>query len=234
MPDPRSTVGELMCPALYPASRIAVCKHDLLRDYAAQFQQNPTSETGAHFHRAWLPVRAVRPAGEPAARCRFWDLASTKQRPGTDPDWTVGALVSRWPDGFYSVDDIVRLRDTPGIVDQTILAVTQQDGRGVKVRIEQQIGTGGVFQASVYLKLLAGFDYAPVKPTGEKQTRWRPLSVQAEGGNVWLAEAEWNDPFVRELCELPGRHDDQADAAAGAFNEIALSQAAHMVPIVGF
>ena len=57
-------------------------------------------------------------------------------------------LVSSWPDGFYSVDDVVRLRDTPGVVDKTILAVTQQDGRGVRVRIEQQIGTGGVFQAS--------------------------------------------------------------------------------------
>ena len=223
-----------MCPALYPAERVAGLKKELLRDYPAQFQQQPASESGAHFHRAWLPVREVRPAGEPVARCRFWDLASTKQRPGTDPDWTAGALVSRWPDGFYSVDDVVRLRDTPGVVDQTILAVAQQDGHGVRVRIEQQIGTGGVFQAAAYLKLLVGFDFAPVKPTGEKSTRWRPLSVQAEGGNVWLAEGEWNDSFVRELCELPGRHDDQADAAAGAFNEIAISQAAHMVPIVGF
>ena len=220
-----------MCSALYPASRVAKLKRELLRDYEAQFQQNPTSETGAHFHRAWLPVRAVRPAGEPSARCRFWDLASTKQLPGTDPDWTVGALVSRWDDGFYSVDDVVRLRDTPGVVDDTILAVTQQDGRGVRVRIEQQIGTGGVFQASAYTKLLAGFDYAPEKPTGEKQTRWRPLSVQAEGGNVWLAEAEWNDKFVLELCELPGRHDDQADAAAGAFNEVAASRPARSVPM---
>ena len=234
MPDPRTTEGELMCPALYPAARVAGLKRELLRDYDAQFQQNPASETGAHFHRAWLPVKAVRPAGEPEARCRFWDLASTKQRPGTDPDWTVGALVSRWPDGFYSVDDVVRLRDTPGVVDQTILAVTQQDGHGVLVRIEQQIGTGGVFQASVYLKLLVGYDFAPRKPTGEKQTRWRPLSVQAEGGNVWLAEGAWNDKFVRELCDLPGRHDDQADAVAGAFNEVAISHAAHMVPIVGF
>ena len=221
MPDPRSIPGELMCPALYPAERVASLKRELLRDYEAQFQQNPVSETGAHFHRLWLPVKEVRPAGEPPARCRFWDLASTKQLPGTDPDWTVGALVSRWPDGFYSVDDVVRLRETPGVVDKTILAVAQHDTRGVRVRIEQQIGTGGVFQASAYTKLLAGFDYAPVKPTGEKSSRWRPLSVQAEGGNVWLAEGEWNDPFVRELCELPGRHDDQADAAAGAFNEIA-------------
>ena len=234
MPDPRSTVGELMCPVLYPPERIAARKRDLLRDYEAQFQQNPTSETGAHFHRDWLKVRAVRPAGEPEARCRFWDLASTEQKPGTDPDWTVGSLVSRWTEGFYSVDDVVRLRDTPGVVDRTILAVTQQDGRGVKVRIEQQIGTGGVFQASVYTKLLAGYDYEPRKPTGEKPTRWRPLSVQAEGGNVWLAEGAWNDPFVRELCELPGRHDDQADSAAGAFNEVAVSYSAQMVPIVGF
>ena len=234
MPDPRSTEGELLCPALYPADRVASLKRELLRDYAAQFQQQPTTETGAHFQRAWLLPRAIRPAGEPSARCRFWDLASTKQRPGTDPDWTVGALVSRWPDGLYSVDDVVRLRDTPGVVDQTILAVTQHDGRGVRVRIEQQIGTGGVFQATAYVKLLAGYDYAPEKPTGEKSTRWRPLSVQAEGGNVWLAEAVWNDVFVRELCELPGRHDDQADAAAGAFNEVAITHAAHMVPIIGF
>ena len=221
MPDPRTTAGELMCPVLYPAGRVASLKRELLRDYDAQFQQNPKSETGAHFHRAWLPVRSVRPAGAPVSRCRFWDLASTKQTPGKDPDWTAGALVSRWADGLYSVDDVVKLRDTPGVVDKTILAVTQQDGRGVRVRIEQQIGTGGVFQASAYTKLLAGFDYAPVKPTGEKSSRWRPLSVQAEGGNVWLAEGAWNHPFVSELCDLPGRHDDQADAAAGAFNEIA-------------
>ena len=234
MPDPRTTDGELMCPVLYPPERVASLKKELLRDYAAQFQQQPATDTGAYFHRLWLPVRQVRPAGEPDERCRFWDLASTKQLPGTDPDWTVGALVSRWHDGFYSVDNVVRLRDTPGVVDATILAVTQHDTPRVKVRIEQQIGTGGVFQASAYTRLLAGYDYAPVKPTGEKSTRWRPLSVQAEGGNVWLEEAEWNAKFVTELCELPGRHDDQADAAAGALNEIAISYSARMVPIVGF
>ena len=230
-PDPRVNDGELMVPALYPADRVAALKPELLRDYAAQFQQDPASETGAHFHRDWLPVRKVLPGGEPEARCRFWDLASTKQRPGTDPDWTVGALVSRWAGGHYSIDDVVRLRDTPGIVDKTILAVTQQDGKVVRVRIEQQIGTGGVFQADAYRKLLVGYDFAPVKPTGEKSTRWRPLSVQAEGENVWLAEAAWNDVFVREMCELPGRHDDQADAAAGAFNEIAVGRPARRVPM---
>ena len=57
MPDPRSTDGELLCPALYPAERVESLKRELLRDYPAQFQQQPTTETGAHFHRAWLPVK---------------------------------------------------------------------------------------------------------------------------------------------------------------------------------
>ena len=88
MPDPRTTDGELMCPALYPAERVASLKRELLRDYAAQFQQQPATETGAHFHRAWLPVKAVRPAGTPSARCRFWDLGldetATGHRSGLD------------------------------------------------------------------------------------------------------------------------------------------------------
>ena len=95
-----------MCPALYPPERIAARKRDLLRDYMAQFQQQPATEAGAHFHRDWLPVRKVRPAEAPESRCRFWDLASTEQKLGTDPDWTVGGLVSRWKGGMYSIDDM--------------------------------------------------------------------------------------------------------------------------------
>ena len=116
----------------------------------------------------------------------------------------------------------MRLRDTPGVVDQTILATAQHDGTGVRVRIEQSLGIGGIHQAAAYRTMLAGYDYAPIKPTGEKASRWRPLAVQAEGGNVWLRPAPWVEPFVAELTALPrGRHDDQADAAAGAFNALA-------------
>ena len=195
MPDPRTTTGELMCPELYPAGRVSKLKK---LSSCETTTRNSSRTQRARRERIstvpGLPVRSVRPAGAPVSRCRFWDLASTKQTPGRDPDWTAGALVSRWADGLYSVDDVVKLRDTPGVVDKTILAVTQQDGRGVRVSIEQQIGTGGVFQASAYTKLLAGYDYAPVKPTGEKSTRWRGFSVQAEGGNVWLSEGAWNHP----------------------------------------
>ena len=68
----------------------------------------------------------------------------------------------------------------------------------MRVRIEQQIGTGGVFQAAAYVKLLVGFDFrAASSRPAKSHTRWRPLSVQAEGGNVWLADGE---PGMKSLC----------------------------------
>lgn len=49
-----------------------------------------------------------------------------------------------------------------------------------------------------------------------------PLAAQCEAGNVRLVKGAWNRDFIEELCSFPmGAHDDQCDAAAGAFNKIA-------------
>ena len=177
---------------LYPAERIVEqFKRELLRDYAGSVPAAAHDRDGRAF-----PPRLAAGSGCAASRmclpraAASGIFASTKQV-ARQPIQT-GQSARSCPAGPMASTPSMTLcgcRDTPGVVDQTILAVTQQDGRGVCVRIEQQIGTGGVFQASgLYSKLLVSFDYKPVKPTGEKSSRWRPLSVQAEGGNVWLAE----------------------------------------------
>ena len=50
MPDPRTIEGELMCPALYPARRVADLKRELLRDYEAQ-----SAESNQRDRRAFSP-----------------------------------------------------------------------------------------------------------------------------------------------------------------------------------
>jgi predicted phage terminase large subunit-like protein len=41
-------------------------------------------------------------------------------------------------------------------------------------------------------------------------------------GNIDLLRGEWNRPYVEELRQFPaGKHDDQVDASAGAFNDLA-------------
>jgi predicted phage terminase large subunit-like protein len=58
-------------------------------------------------------------------------------------------------------------------------------------------------------------------PTGKKVLRAEPLASAAEAGNVLLCPGEWRDPFRSEAADFPtGRHDDQVDAAAGAFTKL--------------
>ena len=83
---------------------------------------------------------------------------------------------------------------------------------------------GGKALISVRTKLLAGFDYRGVPATGEKHTRWQRFAAQAEPGNVVLLPGNWIAAWLDELTIAPfGAHDDQVDATAGAFAELALA-----------
>ena len=56
--------------------------------------------------------------------------------------------------------------------------------------------------------------------TGSKPVRATPLAAQAEAGNVKLVKGAWNAQFIDELCAFDkGAHDDDVDAASGAFGQ---------------
>jgi phage terminase large subunit-like protein len=61
-----------------------------------------------------------------------------------DPDWTAGALVSRTPDGLYTVLDVKRIRASPREVEQLVRSTAEQDGRNIPVYMEQEPGSSGV------------------------------------------------------------------------------------------
>ena len=53
--------------------------------------------------------------------------------------------------------------------------------------------------------------------------RAEPFAAQVNAGNVAIVRAAWNGALVEEMRSFPnGKHDDQIDAEAGAFNSIAL------------
>jgi predicted phage terminase large subunit-like protein len=55
----------------------------------------------------------------------------------------------------------------------------------------------------------------------DKITRAEPFKAQAQAGNVFVVAGEWNRAWFAELESFPnGKHDDQVDSAAGAFNRI--------------
>ncbi|KEA06287.1 terminase [Rhizobium rhizogenes] len=219
--DPRTEEGELLFPERFPR---AVVERDKvpLGSYAVagQFQQRPSPRSGGLFQRGDFEIVDAVPAG--AKRCRAWDFAASKARPGRQPDWTVGLRMAE-ADGIFFVETIARGRWSPAEVERNLKNMATQDGPTVMIRMPQDPGAAGKADAETKIKLLAGFPIRVLSVTGDKATRAKPASAQAEAGNVKLVRGDWNEVFLDEICAFPNaQFDDQVDAFADALNELAL------------
>jgi predicted phage terminase large subunit-like protein len=177
---------------------------------------------GALFQRDWFAVVDQVPGLRTTTRA--WDLAATPKSPdkANDPDWTAGVLVGRAHDGTFYVLDVRRLRGTPQAVQGLVARTAAQDGKRTRIAMEQEPGSSGVAVIDHYRRaVLPGWAFYGLRSTGSKADRARPLAAQAEGGNVKLLRAAWNNDFLDEIEFFPfGAHDDQVDAATLAFNEL--------------
>lgn len=219
--DPRTEEGQLLFPERFPAQEIERLKKAKgSYAYAGQYQQRPTPRSGGMFQRGDFEIVDAVPAG--AKRCRAWDFAATKPKPGKKPDWTVG-LKMAYVGGIFYVEDVRRDQWSPADVERNLKNTASQDGLEVTVRMPQDPGAAGKADAETKIKLLAGYKVKTVQPTGDKATRATPASAQAEAGNVKLIRGRWNETFLDEVCSFPNaQHDDQVDAFADALNELAL------------
>lgn len=219
--DERTEDGELLWPDLFPEKAVAELESDMGSYLAAgQLQQRPSPMGGGMFKREWF--RIVQAAPVQAARVRYWDKASTPTGTGAR---SAGALMSRTKAGLYYLEDVVKGRWSSGAREQIIKQTCQLDNLRHNGRVatwsEQEPGSGGKESAENTVRNLAGYDVHTDRVTGDKVTRARPLAAQAEAGNVYLVEGEWNAEFLEEICSFPtGKLKDQVDASSGAFNKL--------------
>ena len=190
---------------------------------AGQLQQRPTAREGGLFKRRWFanPVKSISP--DHLTLVRAWDLASASDQSG-DPDYTVGVLMGHDRDfKVFYVIDVIRGRFSPGEREEKIASTARLDGTSCSIRIPQDPGSAGKFEAYYLIGQLQGYRAFTYRDEGSKLNRADPFAAQCEHGYVKLVEAPWNAVFVEELCAFPNAaHDDQVDAAATAFR--ALSQ----------
>lgn len=185
------------------------------------------TKPGRKFNRGWFERNRVpiEPEGFRASRyrVRFWDLAATEAKPGKDPDWTAGALLSMHQ-GQFCICDVKRIRGTPKTVNDFIRATAERDGVAITIVIEQEGGASGAFALDHFMRHeLVGYNVRPKRQRVDKETRANPVSSAAEAGNIYLVEGEWNRDLLDEL-ELfpqPEAHDDQVDALSGAYEALA-------------
>jgi predicted phage terminase large subunit-like protein len=100
-----------------------------------------------------------------------------------------------------------------------IKQTAELDGTNVRIGGEQEPGSSGKDAALAFVRMLAGFAVTCAPGSGSKEVRADPFSAQVNAGNVRLVKNDWNKAFIKEMRAFPyGKHDDQVDAASGAFN----------------
>lgn len=179
---------------------------------------------GTLFHREWFKViDQVPDKVEIIKRVRYWDLAATEEKAGTDPDFTAGCLLGVGDDGRYYVLDMVRFRGSPGDVENTVQQTAEVDGRRVEIFMEQEPGASGVNTIHHYRRrVLRGFTFKGDRPSGSKVERARPVSSNAQPGDIVLLRGTWNHAFLDEISAFPlSSHKDQVDALSGAHAQLA-------------
>lgn len=203
----------------YLSNLKALSRVERLRLLGGNWNVRPSA--GMYFQREWFEVIDQLPAGAMRV-CRYWDRAATKPNDtNPSPDWTRGIKLYKYPNGQFVVADMRSMRESPLKVEQMIKNTASHDGIETTIWIEKDPGSSGVADADNYVRLLQGWDIRVTTPTKDKETRARPVSAQAEAGNIKVLRAPWNNDFFTELENFPeGAHDDQVDVLSGAFNEM--------------
>jgi predicted phage terminase large subunit-like protein len=220
--DPRKKDGELMFPERFPEKQVVELETSL-GSYAAagQLQQRPAPRSGGMFERRWFEIVDAAPAGlhcVPSMGSRR-NSAESRLRSGLDGRREDGPRSRR----LLLHHDVERFRATPANVEKTITNTASQDGKRCRIRIPQDPGQAGKSQAQSLIRKLAGYVVKAVPPTGSKEARATPFSAQGRSRQCQSRRRRHGTShFFAELEVFPfGGHDDQVDAAADAFNELA-------------
>ena len=206
---------------------------------------------GTKFNPDWFERLSELPHGTRGMNLiRYWDLAATEpNKQTTDPDWTVGVLMGEYPaqehrgprllttygdptygQGIFYVIDVQRFREPPGkrdaLIHRTAIKDAMLGGRVTTVFERQPAAAGKEVNERMIREVMRGF-VARIDPAlGDKELRADAYSSAASAGNVKvLNRADWTTAFLKEHGSFPfGSHDDQVDAAAGAFRFLTAQQ----------
>lgn len=171
---------------------------------------------GSIFDRAWF--KSIPTAPLSGRVVRYWDKAGSPNSRAAS-----AGVRMRWADdGRFYIEDLVEGQWSSHERENVIEQVAHADGPWVDIWVEQEPGSGGKESAESTILNLPGYYVHADRVTGAKSARARPMSAQAEGGNVFLVEGDWNESFLKQAHRFEDGANmiDAADAAIGAYNKL--------------
>lgn len=178
-------------------------------------QGNPNVLAGDQFKAEWFQRAALPPRSAFSKVVQYVDTAGGKDR--KRGDFFALATVGRRGNEVW-IMDMVRKRLAAPEQEAAVIQAHEQ-WQPDRVVIEDVNEGTALFQR---LSLTRRMPLKPVVPQRDKEFRAIPLSNAYRTRRVFHPERErWVPSYEAELQAFPaGPHDDQVDAAAGAFNEL--------------
>lgn len=186
--------------------------------FSALYQQDPLHKDA--LKKGTLRMVDYLPNIQHLRKVRYWDFAGSENAAA---DWTTGALlVEDLLTGLVYFAHLHRVQKSPGDVEQLVAQTATIDGYDTEIVIEQEPGSSGKSVVDYYRRrILRGYKVHADRPTGSKPVRAQPFLAAIEAQTVFMLKGEWNKDFLEELKTFPsGEHDDQVDAAAGAYKRL--------------
>ena len=170
------------------------------------------------------------PPVNPVSKNRGWDLAASIPNESNNfkCDWTAGALLSKDAYGTFFVEDVTRFqKQIDGVLDG-IKTTAWSDGLDITQILPTDPGQAGKVATKFYINTLASHGVTckveGINPHANKATRFGPFASIAAIGGIKLVRGDWNRAWLDEVCYFSGVRkdiDDQVDATATAFNNLA-------------
>lgn len=205
--DWRINEGDLLLPERFPESVISVRRLITpARDYAAQMQQNPSPEDGAHFQKAWFQQLYV---GQPWGQSSVILSVDASNKETKKSDYFVCQAWSKYRAQYYLVDQV---RARMGFPDQMrAIATMRLKWANVRQILVEPKANGNAIIQQLRTKFPGVVE---LEPEGGKESRAAGTAWLWSTNCVWLPkDAPWRGEFEHEHLTFPvGSHDDQVDA----------------------
>ena len=196
--------------------------------YAGQIGQNPTPPGGGMFKVDRLTVLTAPPHPLHIVKTvRYWDKAGTET---LHAPFTAGVKMCLLKNSKWVIMDVKRGRWGTEERESIIRSTAEADGIECQVWVEQEPGSGGKESAQGTILNLGGFSVYADRPSGKKELRADPFSVQVNNGNVSLLIGMWHNTYIEEMRFFPSStFKDQIDASSGAFSKLTQKRVARRV-----
>ena len=206
--------GDVLHPQREPRSALEATKRTIgSRYFEAQYQQAPVAEDGNLINRNWFRYYSILPPRTEDSRViQSWDTA-VKGDEIHDYSVCTTWLVDK---GRHYLLDLVRRQCIfPVLKDLALDLYRCHNPAGLL--IEDQGSGSSLIQE---LRRRHQISTIPVRPVGDKVTRFSTASVSFEQGQVYFPkDAPWLAELEDELLRFPqARFDDQADSVSQYLN----------------